>query len=76
LVNKEFSSLSVSEVKERTSRKLNISCKRLKEFPKYYPEDHLYEGEEIDYSKLEKFDCSRNYLTSLPDCLNCKVFGL
>jgi len=73
LVNKEFSSLSVSEVKERASKKLDISGKRLKELPTHYSKGHLCEGEEIDYSKIEDLDCSGNELTSLPDYLGkCK----
>jgi len=74
LVNKEFSSLSVSEVKERASKKLFVYGKDLTELPKYYPKGHLCKGEEIDYSKIEYLKCFFNQLTSLPDCLeNCKV---
>jgi len=74
LVNKEFSSLSVSEVKERAYKKLDISSQRLTEFPTHYPKGHLCEGEEIDYSRIEDLDCSDNKLISLPDCLeNCEV---
>jgi len=66
LVNKEFSSLSVSEVKERASKKLLVYGKNLTELPKYYPKGHLCKGEEIDYSKIEQLDCSWNDLISLP----------
>jgi len=63
----------VSEFKERTSRKLDVSGKKLKELPTHYPKGYLCEGEEIDYSRIEDLDCSDNKLTSLPDCLgNCE----
>jgi len=77
LVNKEFSTLSVLEVKERTSRILNISGMGLTELPKHYPKGHLCEGEEIDYSKIEYLNCSDNEITSFPGgpkgLINCKV---
>jgi len=76
LVNKEFSILSVIEIKERASRKLDVSENGLPELPKYYPKGHLCKGEEIDYSKIEYLNCSGNHLTSLPDCLvNCEYLN-